>query len=113
MKAETGRVNLYFYEVLPRCYSQLLAFLFYRWEIIMRESAILGILGVTTLGFYIDSAISNEHLDTALLLIIITAMVNMFIDTLSQIIRSKLQISSHVSSGFAHKPRTQANATER
>ena len=31
-------------------------FLFYRWEIILRESAILGILGVYTLGFYVDSA---------------------------------------------------------
>ena len=31
----------------------------------MRESAILGLLGIYTLGFYIDSAISDDQLDKA------------------------------------------------
>jgi hypothetical protein len=44
----------YLYEVLPHIYGQFLAFLFYRWEIMMRESATLGILGIYTLGFFID-----------------------------------------------------------
>jgi len=88
-----SRLNRYCYEVLPRCYGQFLAFLFYRWEVIMRESAILGILGIYTLGHYIDSAISEDHLDEALLLIIVAAMLNMLIDTFSQIIRRKLHIS--------------------
>ncbi len=90
------RCNLYFFEVLPRTYGQFLAFLFYRWEVIIRESAILGILGITTLGYYIDSSIALDHLDTALLLIFISAAVNMTIDTLSQIIRKNLRISGHV-----------------
>ena len=89
------RFNRYLYEVLPRCYGQFLAFLFYRWEVIMRESAILGILGVYTLGHYIDSAISKDHLDVAGLLIIITALLNMSIDSVSQIIRKRLRISAH------------------
>ncbi len=88
-----SRINRYFYEVLPQSYGQFLAFLFYRWEIIMRESAILGILGITTLGYYIDSAISSDHLDTALLLIIVTAILNMMIDSISQVIRKRLHIS--------------------
>jgi len=90
-----NRFNRYFFEVLPRCYGQFLAFLFYRWEVIMRESAILGILGIYTLGHYVDSAISEEHLDVAVLLIIITAIMNMIIDTLSQRIRKHMKISSH------------------
>ena len=90
-----NRINRYFYEVLPRCYGQFLAFLFYRWEVIMRESAILGILGIYTLGHFIDSAISDDQLDKALVLIIITALLNMGIDTLSQRIRKSLQISAH------------------
>ncbi len=89
------KTNLYLFEVLPRGYGQFLALLFYRWEIIIRESAILGILGITTLGHFIDSAITRDHLDTALFLIIITAMLNMLVDTLSQIIRRRLHISSH------------------
>lgn len=91
-----GRGNRYFYEVLPRCYGRFLAFLFYRWEVIMRESAILGILGVYTLGHSIDTAISDEHLDKALVLIIIAAVLNMAIDSLSQKIRRDLKISAHL-----------------
>jgi phosphonate transport system permease protein len=97
----TGRINRYLYEVLPRSYGQFLAFLFYRWEVIMRESAILGILGITTLGHYIDSAIIKDHLDIALVLIIISALLNMGVDTCSQWIRKKLKISAHVSTSCA------------
>ncbi len=96
-----GRINRYLYEVLPRSYGQFLAFLFYRWEVIMRESAILGILGITTLGYYIDSAIARDHLDTAFLLIIVTAVLNMLVDTFSQIIRKQLKISAHVTATCA------------
>ncbi|MBF0240182.1 MAG: ABC transporter permease [SAR324 cluster bacterium] len=95
--APPGKLNRYFFEVLPRVYGQFLAFLFYRWEIMMRESAILGILGVYTLGFYIDSAISDDKLDKAFLLILVTAILNMTIDTTSQIIRKKLRVSSKIS----------------
>ena len=91
--APKQKVNRYFFEILPRIYGQFLAFLFYRWEIMMRESAILGILGIYTLGFYIDSAISDDKMDKAVLLIVITALLNMAIDSTSQIVRRKLKIS--------------------
>lgn len=94
--ASQGKLNRYCYELLPRLYGQFLAFLFYRWEVIMRESAILGILGLHTLGFYIDSAISVDHLDTAMLLIMVTALANMAIDSCSQGIRKRLRISSQL-----------------
>lgn len=84
--AATG-FNLYFYELQPRLYRGFLAFLFYRFEVIMRESAILGILGVATLGFYIDSAFEDLRYDIAMLLIIITALLNMSADMLSTRLR--------------------------
>ena len=31
--------------------NHLLAFLFYSWDVIMREAAMLGILGIVALGF--------------------------------------------------------------
>lgn len=89
-------LNRYSYEVLPRVYGQFLAFLFYRWEIIFRETAILGMLGVATLGFYIDSAISEIRLDRAMVLILITALLNVAVDSLSRYIRSRLRLSSSV-----------------
>jgi len=92
--APRGRVDRYFYEILPRIYGSFLAFLFYRWEIIMRESALLGILGIYTLGFFIDSAIADDKLDKAMLIILCTALLNMAIDAISQRVRSRLRVAS-------------------
>lgn len=92
------KADLYLYEVLPRVYGQFLAFLFYRWEIIMRESAVLGVLGIATIGFYIDSAIEEDRLDRAFMLICLTAILNMAIDTMSGVIRKKMKISGRITS---------------
>lgn len=95
LRADSPRgLNLYGYEVLPRVYGQYLAFLFYRWEVIMRETAILGILGIATLGFYIDSALADIRLDRVMLLILITAILNIGVDSLSRSIRSRLRLNN-------------------
>lgn len=90
--APTG-LDLYAYETLPRLYGQFLAFLLYRWELILRESAIFGILGVTTLGFYVDAAISELRLDVAVMLIAATALMTMAVDALSRALRRTLRIT--------------------
>jgi len=87
-------LNLYGYEILPRVYGQFLAFLFYRWEVIMRETAILGILGIHTLGFYIDSAMANIRLDRVVVLLLVTALLNVGVDALSRAIRSRLKLQT-------------------
>jgi len=87
-------LNLYGFEVVPRIYGQFLAFLFYRWEVIMRETAILGILGILTLGFYVDSAIQDIRLDRAVFLILITALLNIGVDILSRTIRANLRLTN-------------------
>jgi phosphonate transport system permease protein len=84
----------YSYEVLPRIYRQFLAFLFYRWEIIMRETAMLGILGIPTLGFYIDSAFESLYFDRALMLILATAVLNMSADQLAHFLRNRLHLKT-------------------
>jgi phosphonate transport system permease protein len=86
--------NRYSWELVPRVYRSFLAFLFYRWEIIMRETAILGILGIYTLGFYVDSAIQNIRFDRAMVLILITALLNIGVDTLGRYIRRKLALQT-------------------
>ncbi len=86
--------NRYFYELLPRIYPQFLAFLFYRWEVITRETAILGILGIHTLGFYIDSAFEDLRFDRAMFLILITACLNMLLDSISRRLRSQIHTAN-------------------
>ncbi|WP_252106127.1 MULTISPECIES: ABC transporter permease [unclassified Halomonas] len=89
--APTG-VDRYAYEMVPRLYGPFLALLFYRWEIIMRETAILGILGIATLGFYVDSAIQEIRFDRAMVLILITALLNIGVDVLARRLRGHLRL---------------------
>jgi len=97
LRADVSRgVNTYSYELLPRVYGQFLAFLFYRWEVIFRETAILGILGIATLGFYIDSAIQEVRIDRAMVLILITALLNVVIDSFARWLRRRLQLNSAI-----------------
>jgi len=85
-------INLWSYQLQPQLYPSFIAWLFYRFEVILRESAILGMLGVTTLGFYIDSAFEALHFDVALLLILATAAVNMAVNSGSLRLRRSLNI---------------------
>ena len=86
-------LNRYLFEILPRIYRQFLVFLFYRWEVILRETAILGILGIHTLGFFIDSAFEELRFDRALLLILVTAALNIAVDSFARWLRLRLQLS--------------------
>lgn len=85
-------INLWSYQLQPQLYPRFLAWLFYRFEVILRESAILGMLGITTLGFYIDSAFEALHFDIALLLILTTAIINMSINYASLQITKSMNI---------------------
>ncbi len=85
-------IDLYAYETVPRLYGQFLTYVLYRWEIILRESAIFGILGVATLGYYVDAAISEFRLDVAVFLIFGVAALSMTVDALSRWLRRRLRI---------------------
>jgi hypothetical protein len=51
-----------------------------------------GILGVLTLGYFIDAAIAELRLDTAVVLIAVTGMLSLGIDALSRSLRRRLRI---------------------
>ena len=54
----------------------------------------VGILGIATLGFYVDSAFADLRFDRALFLILITAALNMAIDVASRSIRARLRLKT-------------------
>jgi phosphonate transport system permease protein len=62
--------------------------------VIIRETAILGILGIHTLGFFVDNAMAELRFDRAVLLIVITACLNMVVDALSRRIRAHLRLKT-------------------
>ena len=85
-------LNHFFWEVLPRLFAPYLAYLFYRWEIILRESAVVGILGIYTLGFYLDSALAELRLDRLLPLLAATVLLNVAVDSCSRWLRRHLTL---------------------
>lgn len=89
-------VDLYTWEVLPRIYGNFLALCLYRWEIIVRESAILGLLGISTLGFYIGTAIQEIRTDRAVVLLAVTVLVTVLIDLVSRRSRARLGLSVRI-----------------
>jgi phosphonate transport system permease protein len=86
--------NLYFYQTTPTLYGQFLAYVLYRWELILRESAIFGILGIKTLGYYVDAAVSELRIDTAALLLVGVAVLSMSVDAVSRNLRRRLRIEA-------------------
>lgn len=83
-------LTLWGWEIVPRLFGQFVALCLYRWEIIIRESAIMGILGIATLGFYLDDAIAELRLDRAVAILIATGLVTAGIDGLSRALRAGL-----------------------
>lgn len=79
-----GKLDGFCYEVLPQIYPNLMGLAFYRFEVILRETAILGMLGVATLGFYIDSSFVEIRYSSALFLMACTAMLNILVDLISR-----------------------------
>lgn len=95
LRADAPRgLNLYCFEVLPRLYRAFLAYSLYRFENLIRETAILGMLGIPTLGFFIDSAFSEFRFDRAMVLLLVCAGLNMLVDSLARRLRRRLHLSS-------------------
>ena len=83
-----------FYADLPTRFPAFLALLFYRWEVMLRESAMMGVLGIATLGFYVDSAFEEIRFDKAFFLIVVTALLNILIDSLSRRLSRRAGLNS-------------------
>ena len=81
---QISRLNQLNYHIMPSIYPNTMALIFYRFEIIVRETAVFGILGIMTLGFYIDSSFSEIRYSNAPVLIMFTALLNVAIDILSR-----------------------------
>ncbi|WP_394171159.1 PhnE/PtxC family ABC transporter permease [Saccharospirillum alexandrii] len=89
-------VNRYFFEVLPRQFRLFLAFSLYRFETVIRETAILGMLGIPTLGFFIDSAFAEFRFDRAVMLLVASAILNIGVDGFARRIRRRLHLQQQV-----------------
>ena len=75
---------------MPRLFGSFVALCLYRWEIILRETAVMGLLGIATLGFFVDSAVAELRLDRALVLLIGAGLLTAAVDWTSRAIQSRM-----------------------
>ena len=73
--------------ILPAIVPRMLLFVFYRWETCIREATVLGMLGIVSLGYWIEDARSRNHYDEMFFLILVGALIVILGDVLSEIAR--------------------------
>ena len=82
-----SRVQIAVAGVLPAIVPRVLLFLFYRWETCVREATVLGMLGIVSLGYWIEDARSRTHYDEMFFLILVGSVIVLLGDVLSGLAR--------------------------
>ena len=80
--------------ILPAIAPRFLLFFFYRWETCVREATVLGMLGIVSLGFFIQDARARQHYDVMFALILAGAVIVLVGDLVSAAAREAVRRSS-------------------
>ena len=56
-----GSIQAFLFGILPRAWPDCLSYVFYRLECALRSSAVLGFMGVLTVGYYLRLATEEGH----------------------------------------------------
>jgi phosphonate transport system permease protein len=82
-----NRSQIFFAAIFPMAFSRFLLFFLYRWETCVREATVLGMLGISSLGFWIQDARARNHYDEMFLLILLGGALVLIGDLLSAFAR--------------------------
>lgn len=80
--------------IVPAVAPRFLLFFFYRWETCLREATVLGMLGIVSLGFFLQDARARQQYDVMLAFILIGAAIVVVGDLLSAAAREAVRRSS-------------------
>jgi phosphonate transport system permease protein len=83
-----GRRQLAALAVLPLALPRFLLYFFYRFETCVREATVLGMLGVVSLGYWIQEARGRQTYDEMILLVVLGALLVLAADVTSMVARS-------------------------
>jgi len=82
-----GRLQIAAAGIFPAALPRFLLYFFYRWETCVREATVLGMLGIASLGFWIQEARARNHYDEMFLLILAGAGLVLLGDLVSGLAR--------------------------
>lgn len=83
--------QIYLFTLLPTVFNRLLLYFFYRWETCIREATVMGMLGISSLGFLIKDSRARDNADEMFFYILLGACLVMIGDILSDIVRTRLR----------------------
>ena len=86
-----SRLQGYLFSILPSYFNRMLLYFFYRWETCIRDATVLGLLGISSLGFLIDEARARDNYDEWFFFILLSACIVMIGDLASEIVRNRLR----------------------
>jgi phosphonate transport system permease protein len=86
-----GRLGAYLAAILPESFNRMVVYFFYRWETCVREATVLGMLGVISLGYLVDSAKSGRAFDRMVFFVLLGAALVLIGDLLSALVRRWLR----------------------
>ncbi len=98
--------------VWPQVQPEVFAFWLYRFEINVRASAILGLIGAGGIGKMLTDNTQYRIWDAVGILLIIVIVVTMIIDQISGVIRYRIIYGSWKIVGFGHRRKTLNAATQ-
>jgi phosphonate transport system permease protein len=79
--------------VVPTLLPRFLLLILYRWESCVREATVLGMLGIVSLGYFIQDARARQQYDVVLALILVGGLIVLLGDVLSALGRALVRRS--------------------
>ena len=86
-----SRTQIALADLAPALSPKWLAYFFYRWETCIRESVVLGMLGIATLGYYVSDARSRDWYDEMLFFILLGTALVLLIEAFSTLSRAYIR----------------------
>lgn len=86
-----SRLQAFLGAILPMSLNRFILFFFYRWESCVREATVLGMLGISSLGYYISLRQAFLRYDQILFFALLGAAAVITGDILSDVLRKKLR----------------------
>lgn len=85
------RSQIVLFGVMPVVLPRVLVYFFYRWETCVRDATVLGLLGISSLGFYFQDARARGRYDEMLLFVVLGMVVVFVGDFVSHQVRKRVR----------------------
>ena len=82
--------SVFLYGVVPLTLPNFIAYTFYRWEVCLRETVIVGLVGAGGLGRLLTEQLSSFNYASVLLTLACFLLLTQFVDQFSALLRRKL-----------------------